>query len=95
MEHPYNDSNGLPIHGLYVDSPRNATIFSLAEDSIGIELTPEVKVGGVPDFVETFILSRGKFQQKIKVHNSAEDKIPFCFGYHPYLQIDEENIEDL
>ena len=30
VQHPYTDSNGLPIHGLYVDSPRNVTIFSVS-----------------------------------------------------------------
>lgn len=36
LKHPYTDSNGLPIHGLYVDSHRNATVFAISEDSIRI-----------------------------------------------------------
>jgi hypothetical protein len=35
-EHPYTDGNGLPIHGLYVDSPRNITVFPISAESIGI-----------------------------------------------------------
>lgn len=70
IEHPYKDGNGLPIHGLYVDSPRNATIFSISEESIGIEMTPEVKYPDIPSFTETFTLTKGKFHQKIKVHNT-------------------------
>lgn len=38
VEHPYNDGNGIPIHGLYVDSPRNISVFSLSAESVGIEL---------------------------------------------------------
>lgn len=30
IQHPYKDGNGLPIHGLYVDSPREATVFSIS-----------------------------------------------------------------
>lgn len=95
LQHPYTDDNGLPIHGLYVDSPRQTTVFTINSDSVGIEMTPEVKYEDIPAFTETIVLSKGKFSQKIKVHNTVEHKLPFCFGYHPYLQIDQENIADL
>lgn len=50
IEHPYKDDNSLPIHGLYVDSPRNATVFSISEGNIGIQMTPEIKYPEVPEF---------------------------------------------
>ena len=41
------------------------------------------------------MLSKGRLHQKIKIHNSGNEKLPFCFGYHPYLQIDNEDIANL
>ena len=51
----------------------------------------------MPKFKETYILSKGSFQQKIKVDSAGpqHEKVPFCFGYHPYLQIDQEDIKDM
>lgn len=49
-ENPYNDGNGIPLHGLYVDSPRNIQVFPLSAESIGIELEPEIKYPDVPNF---------------------------------------------
>ena len=95
VQHIYKDGNGIPLHGLYVDSPRKVQISTISADSIGIELTPEVSFVDVPPFTETFILSKGKLHQTIKVHPSVQEKLPFCFGYHPYLQINQENIKDL
>lgn len=40
------------------------------------------------NFIEIFTLRRGSLSIVFKVIENETDKSPFCFGYHPYLQID-------
>ena len=50
---------------------------------------------GVPKFKEQYILTKGALRTSISVQKTEEIKLPFCFGYHPYLEIDKEEIKDL
>ena len=64
----HTDDNGIPLHGLYVNSPRKATVFPISSERIGIEMIPEAAFKDAPHFTETFILSKGKLEVSIKVH---------------------------
>lgn len=47
------------------------------------------------NFEEVFILKKGVFVISFTVLNNEKDKLPYCFGYHPYLQIDSENLDNI
>lgn len=32
---------------------------------------------------------------KVKLQITGQSTLPICFGYHPYLQINQTNISDL
>lgn len=40
-------------------------------------------------------LSKGKLTIHFKVIENEKDKQPFCFGYHPYLEIDGKPLEEI
>lgn len=40
-------------------------------------------------FQERFRISKGLLEINFKVIENALDKNPYCFGYHPYLKIDD------
>jgi galactose mutarotase-like enzyme len=40
-------------------------------------------------------LRRGALTIQFRVIENEKDPHPFCFGYHPYLQIDNEPLDDL
>lgn len=84
----YFDGNGLPLHGLYVDDQRDITI-SPFENGLKVELVPQKIVEGVPKFREFYTLSKGTLRVEILVEDTPNVTLPFCFGYHPYLQIDQ------
>lgn len=94
VQSEYFDGNGIPLHGLYVNDKRDITVTPSA-DGITIELVPQLVVEGVPKFRETYYLSKGNLRVKIIVDNPETASLPFCFGYHPYLQIDNEDLKDL
>lgn len=47
------------------------------------------------NFIEVYTLKRGSLSVVFEVIENEHDKSPFCFGYHPYLQIDEQSLDDL
>jgi galactose mutarotase-like enzyme len=60
-----------------------------------VELVAQKVVEGVPKFREVFTLSKGVLRVEILVEDSPNVTLPFAFGYHPYLQIDKEDLKDL
>lgn len=79
---------------MYVNDTREITV-SPIEQGISVELIPTKIVEGVPKFKEHYLLTKGALRVSISAQKTEEVKLPFCFGYHPYLEIDNEEIKDL
>jgi galactose mutarotase-like enzyme len=94
VESEHFDGNGIPLHGLYVNDQREITV-SPSENTVTVELIAQKVVEGVPKFRELYTLSKGSLRVEIFVEHSENVALPVCFGYHPYLQIDNEDLKDL
>lgn len=47
------------------------------------------------NFEEIYALSKGKLTIHFKVIENEKDKHPYCFGYHPYLELDGKQLQEL
>lgn len=96
------DGNKTPLHGLFAKTRREIVEFG----SYFVKLRPivdeiQTKNQGfldfIPDFDEIFILGENKLTVVTEFYrkkSQINSKLHFSFGYHPYLQIDDEKIDD-
>jgi galactose mutarotase-like enzyme len=76
----FKDGAGLPLHGLYATRKRNLTR-TQTSDSIILELTCESF-----HFKEIFTLTANSLSIEFQLISESKQEI-VCFGYHPYLQL--------
>lgn len=82
----FEDGAGLPLHGLYATRKRNLDRSATA-DAATLVLTCEDFDEAYPKFKETFVLTTNSLT--INFESEATEKDVLCFGYHPYLQLND------
>jgi aldose 1-epimerase len=79
------DQNGLPIHGLYAQSPRKI----ISQTTNSITISPFSFYPDFPTFRETFILQENEFICQTEFYNPTKLIQAFGYGYHPYFQLNK------
>lgn len=98
----FSDGNKTPLHGLFATTKREIVEFGpnlvkLRPITDEIQKRNEGFLEAIPDFDEIFILSEKKLTivtEFYRKKSQIKNKLHFSFGYHPYLQIDEEKIDE-
>ena len=97
IEVPQKDSNGLPIHGFYTQTPRK--IVQKAENILEMTTIDTYKPNDVhfPNFCEKFILveDRLRVENVFEGDETKEYPLYFAYGYHPFFTLDNRKIDEL
>jgi len=90
------DANGLPIHGLIMNSTRWRLVDSGADQN-SAWVTSRLEFWKHSDFLAqwpfahlyemTYRLSNGSLEVRTTVSNLGEDAMPLVIGFHPYFRI--------
>lgn len=91
------DPNGMPIHGLYFNTPRK--IIQQAENILELTTQDSYKPYDeyFPNFCEKFILEEDRLRIENVFDGDSSKKYPlyFAYAYHPYFGLDGKSVDDL
>ncbi|CAD8203752.1 unnamed protein product [Paramecium pentaurelia] len=88
VQHKFHDSNGYPLHGLYVNTEREI----LEENQNQICLIPKDREQQQSHFQEIYTFIKDN-QISIEFNISNNQDLEYGIGYHPYFNF--ENIDDV
>ena len=88
------DANGLPIHGLLIDS-HYWEVVELVSDSEGAAVTSRLDFGAHPELLAvwpyrhvydmTYRLAEGTLEVTTVIRNTGTEAMPVSIGFHPYF----------
>jgi len=100
--HWLTDGNGIPLHGLYHNLPRELIEEELGEEqsrvSFSFELPKEWEGTNLSkiNLIESFQLTDSELKIKYIVKNESDSDFSFALGIHPYFRLgDELTVDDL
>lgn len=88
----FRDSKGFPLHGLFAKEER--IILDKTENYIKIGISNQSLFEFFPKLTEEFILNKNNFIIKTTFENITDKVQYFCYGYHPYFQINNYSIDN-
>jgi aldose 1-epimerase len=91
IDYPFRDEKNFPLHGFYANSSRQVQL--LNSKTI---ILKSINSGSFffPSFEEIYTIEEKALTVKIKFYNESSLKQYFAFGYHPYIEIQSELIDD-
>lgn len=97
VEPKFKDGNGLPLHGLFANTPRK--VVQEAENILEVSTVDSYKPydAHFPNFCEKFILEEDRLHIETVFDGDSSKKYPlhFAYGYHPYVGLDGKKIDDM
>ena len=86
---PYDLALLNQYHGFVMNTKREVIEKRQENGQIRLSMRQAVQRQNQHNFIETYVLSKNSLKIMFRVLINEKDKNPFCFGYHPYLQIDQ------
>jgi aldose 1-epimerase len=92
-EYHFIDENNFPLHGFYADAERK--VFSSSDEGDSIAFIAECSEQ-FPFFIEEYKIDQYSLEIKTSFENRNGEGIQyFAYGYHPYIGINGQKINNL